>query len=138
MEEAREQTACGLALCDVLKISDNEILWFTGERDYDAGIRRLREQYDISLILLSMGKEGSRAYFKDLRVERPGCTVKAIETTGAGDTFCGCAIHGVLTYGLEGLTEENLGEILSFANIGNRIPSAPLPPQASSRAEVLN
>lgn len=29
----------------------------------------------------------------------------AIETTGAGDAFCGCSIHGLLTHGLEGLTE---------------------------------
>ena len=57
-------------------------------------------------------------YYKDLRVERKGYQVKAIETTGAGDTFCGCAIHGLLKYGLEGLTEESLGEILSYANAG--------------------
>lgn len=118
LEEAKEQMEYGFQYCDVLKISDNEIQFVSGLDDYDDGIRYLQEKYQIPLIFLTMGKEGSRAYFKDLRVERPGCTVKAIETTGAGDTFCGCAIHGVLTYGLEGLTEENLGEILSFANAG--------------------
>ena len=46
------------------------------------------------------------------------CQKNTIETTGAGDTFCGCAIHGLLKYGLEGLTEESLGEILSYANAG--------------------
>lgn len=46
---------------------------YRGE-DFDAGIRRLKEQYEIPLILLSMGKEGSRAYYKDLRVEvKPFC-----------------------------------------------------------------
>lgn len=118
LEEAKEQMEYGFQYCDVLKISDNEIQFVSGLDDYDDGIRYLQEKYQIPLIFLTMGKEGSRAYFKDLRVERPGCAVKAIETTGAGDTFCGCAIHGVLTYGLEGLTEENLGEILSFANAG--------------------
>lgn len=44
--------------------------------------------------------------------------MKAIETTGAGDTFCGCAINGLLNYGLEGLTEETLEEILTYANAG--------------------
>lgn len=117
MEEAREQTACGLALCDVLKISDNEILWFTGERDYDAGIRRLREQYDISLILLSMGKEGSRAYYKDRRVEAaPFLQQATIETTGAGDTFGACCLRDVLRYGLDGLDEDKLMQMLTFAN----------------------
>ena len=51
-------------------------------------------------------------------MEKKGFTVKAIETTGAGDTFCGCAIHGLLTHGMDGMNEEVLGEILTYANAG--------------------
>ena len=69
LDEAKEQVAYGLSQCDILKISDNEIRWFTGEEDFDAGIAKLRGEYDIPLIMLSMGKDGSRAYYKDLRVE---------------------------------------------------------------------
>ena len=39
-----------------------------------------------------------------------------IETTGAGDTFCGCVLHYILEHGLDGLTQENLTEMLQFAN----------------------
>lgn len=117
LDEAKEQTAYGLSRCDVLKISDNEIQWFTGEHDYDAGIRKLREEYDIPIILLSMGKAGSRVYYKDLRVEaEPFLQEKTIETTGAGDTFCACCLHYVLQYGLEGFDEQRLMEMLKFAN----------------------
>ncbi len=117
LEDAREQAAYGFSQCDVLKISDNEIQWFTGEEDYDAGIRKLREQYDIPLILLSMGKDGSRAYYKDLRVEvKPFLQERTIETTGAGDTFGGCCLHHVLQFGLRNLDEEKLTEMLTFAN----------------------
>lgn len=117
LEDAKEQAAYGFSKCDVLKISDNEIQWFTGEEDYDAGIKKLRSQYDIPLILLSMGKEGSRAYYKDLRIE-VGAVLQenTIETTGAGDTFGGCCLHFVLKYGLENLDEEKLIEMLTFAN----------------------
>ena len=88
LEDARVQVAYGLGQCDVLKISDNEIQWFTGEEDFDAGIARLREQYQIPLILLSMGRDGSRAYYKDLKVDvAPFLQESTIETTGAGDTF---------------------------------------------------
>ena len=104
--------------CDMLKISDNEIQFVSGKEDYDEGIRYLQDKYNIPLIFLTMGKDGSRAYYKDMRVERKGFQVKAIETTGAGDTFCGCSIHGLLTHGLEGLTEENLGDMLTYANAG--------------------
>lgn len=117
LEDAREQTAYGVSQCDVLKISDNEIQWFTGEEDYDAGIQKLREQYDIPLIMLSMGKEGSRAYYKDLRVEvTPFLQENTIETTGAGDTFGACCLHHVLEYGLQNMNEEKLRQMLTFAN----------------------
>lgn len=117
LEEAKEQAAYGFSQCDVLKISDNEIRWFTGEEDFDAGICKLRQQYDIPLILLSMGKEGSRAYYKDLRVEvKPFLQKGTIETTGAGDTFGGCCLHYVLQCGLHNFDKEKLIEMLTFAN----------------------
>ena len=117
LDDAREQVAYGLSQCDVLKISDNEIQWFTGEEDFDAGIAKLRAQYQIPLILLSMGRDGSRAYYKDLRVEvAPFLQENTIETTGAGDTFGGSCLHHVLKYGLENLDEEKLRGRLTFAN----------------------
>jgi fructokinase len=103
--------------CDVMKISDNEIQWFTGKEDFDEGIRVLQDTYHIPLILLSMGKDGSRAYYKGMRVEaKPFLQKNTIETTGAGDTFCACVINYVLEHGLQDLTEENLQEMLTFAN----------------------
>ena len=122
LEDARVQVAYGLGQCDVLKISDNEIQWFTGEEDFDAGIARLREQYRIPLILLSMGRDGSRAYYKDLKVDAaPFLQESTIETTGAGDTFGGSCLHYILKYGLDNLDEEKLKEMLTFANAATSI-----------------
>ena len=117
LEEAKKQIAFGMTQCDIMKISDNEIQWFTGEEDFDAGIRILQETYHIPLILLSMGRDGSRAYYRDLRVEAaPFLQKNTIETTGAGDTFCACVINYVLEHGLEDLREEDLHEMLRYAN----------------------
>lgn len=116
MEEAKKQMEYGFGVCDILKISDNEIRFVSGKEDYDEGIRYLQETYNIPLILLTMGKEGSRAYYKSMRVERPGFSVKTIETTGAGDTFGGCALTYILEHDLERLTEEELAELLTFSN----------------------
>lgn len=89
MELAREQIAFGMTQCDILKISDDELLWFTGAGDYDEGIRQLKESYDIPLILLSMGKDGSRAYCGDVRAEvKPFLNPNTIETTGANAVIC--------------------------------------------------
>lgn len=118
LDNAKEAMEFGFQYCDILKISDNEIQFVSGKEDYDEGILYLKEKYKIPLIFLTMGKDGSRAYYKGTRVERKGFRVKAIETTGAGDTFCGCGIGGILDYGLDMLTESQLGNILTYANAG--------------------
>ncbi len=117
LEDAKEQVEYGLNQCDILKISDNEIQWFTGEKDFDKGIKKLQDKYPIKLIVLSMGKDGSRAYYKDLKVEKSAFVQKkTIETTGAGDTFGGCCLHFILKYGLDNLDKEKLEKMLTFAN----------------------
>ena len=116
LDLAKEQMEYGFGKCDILKISDNEIQFVSGKEDYDEGIAYLQETYNIPLILLTMGKDGSRAYYKGMRVERPGFSVKAIETTGAGDTFCGSSLNYLVEHDFDNLTEEQLGEMLTFAN----------------------
>jgi fructokinase len=117
LDEAKEQIAFGLTQCDILKISDNEIQWFTGKQDFDEGIRQLQQTYHIPLILLSMGKSGSRAYYGNMKVEAtPFLQRNTIETTGAGDTFCACVLNYVLDHGMKDLSEDDLHEMLSFAN----------------------
>lgn len=117
LEDARVEIEYGMTKCDVLKISDNEVEFLFGTTDYDKGAALIREKYNIPLVLITMGKDGSRAYYKNLRVEAaPFLQENTIETTGAGDTFCASALNYVLEHGLENLTEENLMEMLTFAN----------------------
>lgn len=113
LEEAKEQVLFGMQYCDMLKISDNEIQWLTGEEDYTKGVGWIKDRYPgIQLIFVTMGKEGSRAYYGDMMVEvNAYINERTIETTGAGDTFCGCVLHSILKNGLENLTEEKLREI---------------------------
>ncbi len=119
LEDARKEIEYGLSKCDVLKISDNEVEFLFGTTDYDKGAALLREKYNIPLILITMGKDGSRAYYKDLRVEAaPFLQENTIETTGAGDTFCASALNYILEHGLTDLTADNLLELLTFANAG--------------------
>ena len=117
LDNAKEQVRWGLGKCDVLKISDNEIQWLTGEEDFTAGVKKIREEFPIPLILVSMGRDGSRAYYGDHYVEvAPFLQKNTIETTGAGDTFCACILNYVLDHGLKALTDEQLKEMLTFAN----------------------
>ena len=117
LDEAHEQIEWGMRQCDVLKISDNEIKWFTGREDFDEGIKILQDTYNIPLILLSMGRDGSRAYYGDVVAEaKPFIQENTIETTGAGDTFCACVLNYILDNGLDDLDEDKLTEMLTFAN----------------------
>ena len=107
----------GMHHCDMLKISDNEIEFMTGCSDYEQAAKLLKEKYNIPLIMVTLGKEGSLAYYKNHAVKcAPFLQEKTIETTGAGDTFCASAINYVLEHGIEDLTDENLKEMLTFAN----------------------
>lgn len=117
LEDARKEIEYGLSKTDILKISDNEVEFLCGTSDYDEGAKMLIEKYNIPFVCVTLGKDGSRAYYKGMCVEVPGFVQKnTIETTGAGDTFCGCMLHYIIQHGLEDLTEENLRELLTFAN----------------------
>ena len=117
INEAREQILYGLEQCHILKISDNEIQWLTGKTDYTEGVEWINERYRIPLILVSMGKQGSRAYYNGRMLEAaPFLQENTIETTGAGDTFCGCVLHYICENGLEDLSDEDLKQMLTFAN----------------------
>ncbi len=117
LDHAREQIAWGLARCDILKISDNELAFMTGTEDLDRGAALLKEKYPaIRLLNVTAGENGSLAYYGALRCRVPVFDVPAVEKTGAGDTFCACALNYVLEHGLEALSLENLREMLVFAN----------------------
>lgn len=122
LDQAKEEILYGMSQCDILKISDNEMEFMTGTTDYTEGVRMLRKQFDIPLICVTLGKEGSRAYYKDMIVEAaPFVRNDTIETTGAGDTFEACTLNYILEHGLENLTEADLKDLLTFANAGASI-----------------
>lgn len=121
LKEAQDQIDWGLKQCDLLKISDNEIAWFTQEEDYDQGIEKLKRSYpNLKLIALSLGPDGSRIYTKDHWMKKKAFLQAAtIETTGAGDTFWACVLDAILSYG----TEMNLEEMTSALTRANAAAS---------------
>ena len=116
--QAKEQIEWGLAQCDVLKIADNEVEFLLGTTDFDNGAATLKERFpNIRLLNITAGADGSHSYYGGLHAFEPGCKLGGvIETTGAGDTFCASVLHFVLCHGLDGLTEQQLHEMLRFAN----------------------
>ncbi len=125
LEAAKRQVQYGLAHCQILKISGEELQWFTGMKDYMEGVKKIRRNYPIPLILVTLGKEGSRAYYQNMLVEADAFVQKkTVDTTGAGDTFMGCILHFVLEYGLTNLTRERLEDMLVWANAAAALVTA--------------
>ena len=118
MELAKEQIAYGLEQCDLLKISEEELEFMTGTKDVKEGAHMLLEQYpNLKIMNVTMGKEGSIAFHEGKEVfQAPFIQEHTIETTGAGDTFGACALNYVLEHGIVGLSEEQLSQMLQFAN----------------------
>lgn len=126
--KAKEKIEWGLGMCDVLKISDNEITLMTGEEDYRKGARMLKEKYNIPIVFATLGPDGSIGYAGDAEVYVKGFINKnTIETTGAGDTFCACAIGKLLELSshsenwdkqtvIEAVDDGVLERLLTYAN----------------------
>ncbi|MBO5448662.1 MAG: carbohydrate kinase [Ruminococcus sp.] len=116
LDEAKERILYGIKQCDILKISDNEIVWLTGEEDHFKAAQKLKAEYDIPLLLVSLGKNGSMAFSGSSFAHINGFNVDTIETTGAGDTFCACILNFVLENGSRDYSESELEQMLTFAN----------------------
>ena len=118
MYVAKAMIAWGLAQAEVVKIADNELEFMTGQTDFDAGAAELLEEYpNIRLLNVTAGAEGSYAYTGGARAFVPAFRLGGtIETTGAGDTFCASVLNFVLDRGLDDLAEEELTDMLRFAN----------------------
>lgn len=123
---ARKQILWGCALCDILKVSQEELEFLTGCREIAQGAALLRQACPgIRLLLVSRGKGGSVAFYGDTSVGCPTfLQIPTVDTTGAGDTFCGCCLHYVLEHGLDGLEGEQLACMLRFANAGASLVTA--------------
>ena len=118
LDEAKEQIAWGLAQCDIVKISDDELQFITGEDDKYDGAWALQQQYpNIRLLCVTSGADGSCAFYDGGSVYVPAYRLGGtVDTTGAGDTFGGCMLHYVLLHGLSRLHKDNLPQLLKFAN----------------------
>lgn len=116
-ENAKEQILYGCSVADVIKIAEEELEFISGISDIDSGITWFKEKFpQIKLIFVTCGKNGSIAFYKDLKVSKKTFKVDTINTTGAGDTFGGSCLGQLLDLDIESLTKENLENILEFSN----------------------
>jgi fructokinase len=113
---AVEEMKAPLALADILKVSDEELLLLTETSDLDAGSQQLAS-LGISLVLVTLGEKGAYFRYGQLTGQVPGESVTVADTNGAGDTFLGAVLAQIASRGgLDGLTQEQLHTMVQKAN----------------------
>lgn len=114
---AVEQMKSMILYSDVMKVSDEELVLLTGSDDYAKAVTQLLG-FGPKLIAVTLGSEGVLLAEKQKQEHIPGFKVKAVDTTGAGDSFWGGFLSEYLKQKktLEQLTWE---EIRTCAVYGN-------------------
>lgn len=87
-DKLRERVREYIPLCDVLKVSDEELEFITGESDMKKALPKLFGQ-GVRLVVYTCGRKGAYAYTENAEAFVPSVSVNAVDTTGAGDGFIG-------------------------------------------------
>lgn len=86
-----------LSMADIIKISEDELEYLTGEALLSEGILRLCDRHNPELLLVTQGKNGVSVYRKKdaSLMQYPAPEVKTLDTTGAGDAFVAGLLAGL-------------------------------------------
>jgi fructokinase len=101
-----------VAVADIVKLSDDDLNWLYGESDV------IKEWLaaGVSLIVVTMGAAGLKAYGDGFVVEVPGAKIELVDSVGAGDSIGAVLVEGVLVHGFsEMLNVEILRKVLQRA-----------------------
>jgi fructokinase len=114
---ARAGIALGLPTADLLKISEEELAFITGETELDAGMALLRAR-GIPAVIVTLGAEGCAYSWGACTGRVPGVKVEQVDATGAGDAFVAAVLYRLTrrTPVILTLPQAEIEEILAFAN----------------------
>ena len=86
------------AKADIIKIGKDELEFVTGKTENE-GVKELLA-LGVKLLLLTDGSKGAKLFVKDRVYHCPGYKVKAVDATGAGDSFFGAFLACLISSGV--------------------------------------
>ena len=104
-----------VALADVVKFSDDELLFLTDQSDLQTALSWLNEQYNLPLVVITQGKKGALVVHHNEQQLVTGKPVNPVDTTGAGDAFVGGLLAGLVACD-DWHNNDNLLKIIRQAN----------------------
>ena len=108
VDRVTAQTPSLLEQCDVIVLAEHVPLALTGEADAAVALRQLHARYG-RWVVVTLGNRGAMLMADGELHSAPAFTVKAVDTTGAGDVFRAGVIHALLR-------GEPPASVLRFAN----------------------
>ncbi|WP_210135611.1 carbohydrate kinase [Staphylococcus sp. GDX8P80P] len=118
-EACKETIQAFIPKANIIKVSDEELEFITGEADEESAIQSLF-QGSVIAVIYTQGPNGASIILKDgTKIYHEGFKVKAVDTTGAGDAFIGAAISRILLsdeVNMTKLLKEEGQAILQFSN----------------------
>lgn len=116
--DAKDQILKGMPYADVVKVSEEELLFLTSIDQPEAAAKYLADAHQIPLLLITFGGEGSAYYYQGHYGHVKPQKVQAVDTTGAGDGFFGGFLQQLMVRGaqLSTLTVEDVETMLKVAN----------------------
>lgn len=116
-QEAVETLRQGVPLCDLLKVSDEEALMITGEKELSAAAEKLCAMGP-ALVLVTQGAKGCHCFHKNLDRHFDTYDTKVVDTTGSGDSFFGAVVSrlAALSVPVAELSAAQLTEMVQFGN----------------------
>ncbi|KAI5350987.1 PREDICTED: probable [Prunus dulcis] len=115
-EEARKQIMSIWEKADLIKISDVELEFLTGNPKIDDENALTLWKDNLKLLLVTLGEKGCRYYTKHFRGSVEAFHVKTVDTTGAGDSFVGALLAKIVDDQSILEDEQRLRGVLKFAN----------------------
>lgn len=93
--ELQQAIDFGLRNCNILKISDEELWEIVESNELINATEQLARCYDnIELLIVTLGENGGYIKGRDFTLKFDAYNAgKVRDTTGAGDSFCGCVNH---------------------------------------------
>jgi sugar/nucleoside kinase (ribokinase family) len=85
-----------LASGDIFITSQEIMTQLSGQPGAVAAGKKVKEEYDLDLVVVTCGAAGSIAIGTDEIVESPGFPVRVVDTTGAGDVYHGAFLYAYL------------------------------------------
>ncbi|ARD59459.1 aminoimidazole riboside kinase [Kosakonia radicincitans DSM 16656] len=113
-QQLHDALSQAFTLADVVKLSEEELAFFSGQADIDASMQQLAERFAIPLLLVTQGKAGVKACLRGALSAWPTQPVISVDTTGAGDAFVAGLLWELAQHGLPD-TQAQLGERLATA-----------------------